>query len=152
MSYSAAYSLDYATNNIVIPILNPSNTANGVTLTTFVTLVSGVKTTLGSYNNTTGIYATQFTGYIYSTSDDVIVTVAHCYITPTNSGAIESDIIPATVGGFTLVANQNYYFALSDTTLVGSNGTNAMQIVVTYTSASGGVVKFNGNASYVRLP
>jgi len=40
MSYSAAYSLDYATNNIVIPILNPSNTANGVTLTTGVTLVS----------------------------------------------------------------------------------------------------------------
>jgi hypothetical protein len=151
MSYSAAYSLDYSTNNITIPILNPSNTANGVTLSTGATLVSGVKTTLGSYAYTTGIYATRFSGYIYSTSNDIIVTVAHCYITPSNGVTMESDIIPATVGGFTLVANQNYYFALSETALFG-NGTNAIQIVVTYTSASGGVVKFNGNASYVRLP
>jgi hypothetical protein len=159
MSYSSAYSLNFApktsstTNPFVLPLLNPCNKAGTDTIST-VNLVSGVNTAVGTQNVTTGIYAIKFYGYISSTADDINVTNAVASIAPSDVNTVASSIISCPVGGFEMIQNQRYDFTMTYVFMViaGSPSNISFQVDVTYTSASGGVVAFSGQAGYVKLP
>jgi hypothetical protein len=159
MSYSSAYSLDYApatasyTNPPVIPLLNPCNVAV-IDVVTTTTLTSAVVANVGSQQVSTGIYAVRFNGYISTTGDDVIVTNAYCYITPPHGlVSVQASIISCPAGGFEMAEDEQYWFSLSETFMyIYASETLELSVVVTYSSASGASVTCGGNGSYVKLP
>lgn len=159
MSYSSAYSLNYApttsgfANPPIIPLLNPCNVSNTDTITT-TTLTSGVVANVGSQQVSTGIYAVRFNGYISTTGDDVIVTNAYCYITPPNPTVpIQASIVSCPAGGFEMAEDVQYWFSLSETFMyISPADTLEFSVVVTYSTASGASVTCGGKASYVKLP
>jgi hypothetical protein len=158
MSYSSTYGLNYSplnsnyNNPPVIPLLNPAN-KTGIDKINDITLTSAVRTSVGTQNIQTGIYAIRFEGYLTTTATDVIISNAYSFIIPQGVVSVQATIIPCPVGGFEMVQDQQYYFSMSETFLIISSLLPmSFDAEVTYTSASGGTVTFSGQASYVKLP
>jgi hypothetical protein len=158
MSYSSTYSLNYSPHTVnynnppIIPLLNPSNKSGTDTINT-TTLTSGVQTSVGTQNVSTGIYAIRFEGYLTTTAADVIVSNAYAYISPPGVVvSVQTTIIPCPVGGFEMVQNQQYWFSMSETFMIISSLLPMnFSVDVEYASATAGTVSFAGAASYVRL-